>query len=67
MSELEKTDWSKRCTCCGSELTLIRGAYPNTEQRKACAQCCYERLEQIAKIAHPDHGKAYSSKSGGEK
>ena len=49
------------CGVCGSELVYIRGKYPNTDKRKICPTCAYERLEQINEISNKDYGKAYQS------
>lgn len=51
----------KGCSVCGSELILIRGKYPDTEKRKVCPTCAYERLEQISEISNKDYGKTYQN------
>ena len=38
---------SKRCPVCGGKLSTIRGRYPHTPKRKACATCAVEITESI--------------------
>ena len=50
-----------KCCICGGETVLIRGKYPNTQQRNVCPQCTTERLEQISEISSKDYGKTYQN------
>jgi hypothetical protein len=55
-----KPSWTEGLGCgiCGGKQVLIRGRYPQTENRLVCPTCCQERLEQIRDISDRNYGVA---------